>query len=137
MTPKSIARLSPLALFVLALLAGAAAQAPPQQPPAESNAQLGETERPAKKTTKLHIVVKSGEDSKPVAAAQVDVIQDDADFSIQVHTDSDGIADMVVPRGKVLIQVIAAHFAVGGASQTLQSEKQTVEIKLSVQAAHN
>lgn len=138
MNAKSIGKLATLVFLMVALLGVGAAQSPPTGSPAE-NAPPAAGEKPAKKTTKLHLVVKGGEDSKPVAGAQVDITSQDegADFSTEIHTGPDGIADIVVPRGKVLIQVIAAHFAVGGASQNLQSEKQTVEIKLSVQAANN
>lgn len=138
MNAKSIGKLATVVFLMFALLGIAAAQSPPAGHPAE-NAPPAATERPAKKTTKLHLVVRGGEDSKPVGGAQVEITSQEqgADFSTEVHTGSDGSADVVVPRGKVLIQVIAAHFAVGGASQNLQSEKQTVEIKLSVQAANN
>ena len=137
MSKKTTMKLAALGFFVLLALSSVSAQGPQGSSPENNPAPPGD--KPAKKTTKLHVVVKGGEDSKPIAAAQVDVTsqEEGVNFSAQVHTDATGGADLVVPRGKVLIQVIAAHFPVAGAAPTLQGEKQTVEIKLSAQTANN
>lgn len=130
-----------LALFTLIVSGAAGAQRSPQEPQNETGSQPNGPDKTAKKreTTKLHVVVTAGQDPQPVAHAQVDVTskEEGDDFSASAHTDSDGGADLTVPRGKVLIQVIAEHWPVGGALQTLQGEKETVKIKLSVQAADN
>jgi hypothetical protein len=131
--------LAALALFALILSAGAQAQSPPQTSQDESSSQPKDTAKSPKKTTKLHVVVTAGEDPKPVAHAQVDVTWkgEGETISTSAHTDPGGMADLTVPRGKVQIQVIAEHWSSGGTFQDLQGEKETVKIKLSVQAANN
>jgi hypothetical protein len=134
MKKGSIGKFAVLALFVLVLLCSARAQSSPQGSQDENNSQPKESEKPVKKreTTKLHVVVTAGEDPKPIAAAQVDVTskEEGVNFSTSARTDSDGGVDLTVPRGKVLIQVIAQHWNSGGVLRNLKGEKETVEIKL-------
>jgi archaellin len=136
---KQMEGLATLLVFVLVLVAAALAQAPAPPPPAaDGGTPAKEAPRPAR-TTKLHIIVRGGPGATPISAAKVEVTsqEEGSNFSARAHTGADGGADLVVPRGKVLIQVIAAHWDVGGASPVLQQDKQTVEINLAVQAAHN
>ena len=128
-----------LAIFTLIFLGGARGQSPPQAPQDESSSQPQDHDKTAKKkeTTKLHLVVTAGGDPKPVAHAQVDVTskEEGESFTTTVFTNSSGEVDFTVPRGKMLIQVIAAHLPSGGALCNLKEEKDTVEIMLSDPAA--
>jgi hypothetical protein len=130
----SIGKLALLALFMLVLL-GARTQSSPQESQDENNSPPQEPDKAVKKraTTKLHVVVTAGQDPKPIAAAQVDVTskEEGVTFSASARTDTGGGADfLTVPRGKVLIQVVARHWNAGGVLRNLQGEKETVEIKL-------
>ena len=129
----SIGKLALLALFMLVLL-GARTQSSPQESQDENNSPPKESDKAVKKraTTKLHVVVTAGQDPKPIAAAQVDVTskEEGVTFSASARTDNGGGADLTVPRGKVLIQVVARHWNAGGVLRNLQGEKETVEIKL-------
>jgi hypothetical protein len=130
----SIGKLALLALFMLVLL-GARTQSSPQESQDENNPPPQEPDKAVKKraTTKLHVVVTAGQDPKPIAAAQVDVTskEEGVTFSASARTDTGGVADfLTVPRGKVLIQVVARHWNAGGVLRNLQGEKETVEIKL-------
>jgi hypothetical protein len=137
MKKELIGKFGVLALFMLVLVAGTQAQSP-QESQDKDNSPPNQPEKAAKKkaTTKLHVVVTAvvtaGEDPKPIAGAQVDVTwkEEGVDDSASGHTGEDGGVDLTVPRGKVLIQVIARHWNLGGASRDLQAEKETVEIRL-------
>lgn len=93
-----------------------------------------EAEKSAKKAanTKLHIAVIAGQPSQPVQAAHVDVKWEEANVpSMTKITDQTGVVDFLdVPRGKVLIQVIAQHWQSGGVRCKLKKEIETVTITL-------
>jgi hypothetical protein len=131
---NSVMEATSLAALALVLLAGAHPQTSTQPPGDQNSPPPAEGARPARQraTTKLHVVVTAGDDNKPVAAAQVDVNsrEEGVSFSATMRTNSSGGADFVVPRGKMLIQVIAQHWNADGVIKTLQGEKETVEIKL-------
>ena len=81
--------------------------------------------------TKLRVKVTS-EDASPVQAAQVDVTSEEEGITFHkvVRTGHDGIADLEVPRGKVLVQVTAPHCDIAGSRVKLKESEEKVEIKL-------
>jgi hypothetical protein len=134
MKNRSIIKAKRLAALALLLLGGAYSQTSTQPPSEQNNPTPAEEARPPRQrpTTKLHVLVTAGDDNKPVAAAQVDVNsrEEGVNFSATMRTNSNGGADFVVPRGKVLIQVVAQHWNADGVIKSLQGDREIVEIKL-------
>jgi hypothetical protein len=130
---RSIGKIGVSTLFVLVWLGTVSLQSSPRAPQEGKDSQT-DSEKPAKKneTTQLHVVVISAQNNKPIKAAQVDVTSTDEDlkFSKTVRTGNDGVIDLIVPRGNMLIQAIADHFDTNGEVRNLQAEKERVEIKL-------
>lgn len=102
------------------------------QPPAK-----GKAEKPSG-TTKLRIEVTGGEKPQPVEAASVYVkyaheriLAKDKKIEMNLKTNRDGIARVPeIPRGKVLIQVVAEGWKPFGRWYDLQEEEQTIKIQL-------
>ena len=117
--------LAPISLFV-ALSISLPAQA---QDEGKDTEKKQDTKKPL---TKLHVKVTAGDEAAPVQAAQVDVTSEEEGVSFHkiVRTDHDGKADLDVPRGKVLVQVTAPHWDIGGTRCKLKDQDEQVEIKL-------
>ncbi len=127
---SAISAWSALNLSLLVLLAlGAAAQ---------SQKQKGEQFQGEPATTKLRIEVVAGEKDEPVENASVYVkfVQErklarDKKIEMDVKTNRNGIAGVPsVPRGKVLVQVVAPGWKTFGQWYDLDKPEQTIKIKL-------
>jgi len=89
-------------------------------------------------STKLRIEVTAGEKGEPVENASVYVryqqdrlLLKDKKIEMNVKTNRDGTAKLPsLPRGKVLIQVIAQGWKTFGQWYELDQEEQTIKIKL-------
>jgi hypothetical protein len=88
--------------------------------------------------TKLHVEVTAGENNQPVESASVYVrfVQEralgkDRKTEMNVKTNQDGIVKVPdVPRGKVLIQVVAEGWKTFGRWYDIEGEEQTIKIHL-------
>jgi hypothetical protein len=82
-------------------------------------------------STKLKVIV-TGDDDKPVAGGQVDILseEENVQFHRVMRTDGGGVVEIVVPRGKVRIQVVAQHWNSSGVRRKLEGEQELVSIKL-------
>lgn len=90
--------------------------------------------------TRLTIEVTAGESSKPVANASVYVrygeghtflLHKHKEAELDLKTDQDGSVKVPeVPRGKVMIQIIAPGWHTFGQWYDLDKEEETIEIKL-------
>jgi len=116
--------------------------------PAPSRAQSeavskGKAERPASahdsnSATKLRIEVTGGEKDQPVEGASVYVkyvhehkLAKDKKVEMNVKTNPEGVTKVPgVPRGKVLIQVVAEGWKPFGRWYDLDAEEQTIKIHL-------
>lgn len=125
-------RLLPL-VVAAALLLGATLLARPQ-----SN---GKKEEKAKEsaTTNLRIEVTAGDKNEPVSNASVYVrferpgslLHKDKKIEMNLRTNQEGVTKVPdVPRGKVLIQVIASGWKTFGQWYTLEKDEETIKIKL-------
>ena len=135
MPRKLILTVVVMASFVLLALPGATLPASFGQEAQEENkdaAKKPDKTESKKSLIKLHIAVTAGNPAAPVQAAHVDVTSEEAgvDYHKIVVTDHDGVADMEVPRGRILIQVTAPHFEIGGDRRTLTKGTETIDIKL-------
>ena len=92
-------------------------------------------------TTNLHIEVTAGDKSEPVGNASVYVrferpgsllrLHKDKKVEMNLRTNQEGVTKVSdVPRGKVLIQVIASGWKTFGQWYTLEKEEETIKIKL-------
>jgi hypothetical protein len=105
----------------------------------------GQSSSPAKPKTekqsgfaKLHVEVTAGEKNQPVESASVYVrfVQEralgkDRKTEMNVKTNHDGIVKVPdVPRGKVLIQVVAEGWKTFGRWYDIEGEEQTIKIHL-------
>ncbi len=103
----------------------------------QSNSQLkGKAEKQGG-TTKLRIEVTAGEKNQPVENASVYVryveegLLKEKKREMNVKTNREGVAKVPdVPRGKVLIQVIAEGWKTFGRWYELDSDEQTIKIHL-------
>lgn len=104
-------------------------------------AQSGDKENKENKgaaTTKLRVEVSAGEKPAPVDNASVYVkyqkertLAKDQTIEMNLKTNREGVARANgVPRGKVLIQVIAPGWKTFGAWYDLNQEEQTIKISL-------
>lgn len=100
-----------------------------------------EKEKAAQKggeSTKLRIEVTAGEKSEPVDSASVYVkfqkerlLAKDKMIEMNVKTNREGVAKIpTVPRGKVLVQVIAPGWKTYGKWYDVSEEEQTIKINL-------
>jgi hypothetical protein len=108
--------------------------------PSVLNAQTGD--KPAKQkqegTTKLRIEVTAGDEGKPVDGASVyvrytegRVLGKDKKIEQNWKTNKEGVVKVPeLPRGKVLIQVIAPGWKTFGQWYELDQDEQTVKIRL-------
>lgn len=88
--------------------------------------------------TKLHVEVTAGEKNQPVESASVyvrfvqeRVLGKDKKTEMNVKTNHDGIVKVPdVPRGKVLIQVVAEGWKTFGRWYDIEGEEQTIKIHL-------
>lgn len=98
-------------------------------------------EKPSSKdneSTKLRIEVTAGEKSEPVDSASVYVkfqkerlLAKDKMIEMNVKTNREGVAKIpTVPRGKVLVQVIAPGWKTYGKWYDVSEEEQTIKINL-------
>lgn len=90
-------------------------------------------------TTNLRIEVTAGEKSESVSNASVYVrferpgglLHKDKKVEMNLRTNQEGVTKVPdVPRGKVLIQVIASGWKTFGQWYTLEKEEETIKIKL-------
>jgi len=115
--------------FAILLVLGVAAQ---------SQKQKGEQFQGEPTATKLRIEVVAGEKDEPVdnASVYVKFVQErklarDKKIEMNVKTNRNGIASVPrVPRGKVLVQVIAPGWKTFGQWYDLDKTEQTIRIKL-------
>jgi len=120
-----------LLLGALALLLPATASSQ-AQPPAKA--------KPEKPTgvTRLRIEVTAGEKGQPVENASVYVkfvqersLAKNKKFEMNVKTNHEGFAKVPeIPRGKLLIQVVAEGWKPFGRWYEVQEEEQTIKIRL-------
>ena len=105
---------------------------------AQSNAKpKGKPEKPAG-VTKLRIEVTAGEKDQAVESASVYVkfvqgrtLAKDKKFEMNVKTNRDGVAKVPkIPKGKVLIQVIAEGWKPFGRWYDVEEDEQTIKIHL-------
>jgi hypothetical protein len=128
-----ITRAALLAVIMLLGLPGNSLPLPAAQGTQDqNNSPPKEAEKPESKKTKLHIVVTAGQPAAPVQAAHVDVSsqEDHPDLPAIKITDPSGVVDLDVPRGKVLIQVIAQHWSTDGVYCKLTKKNETVRFTL-------
>lgn len=121
------------ALAVCALLLPAASLA-------QSNQAKGKTEKAEKQTsgTRLRIEVTAGEKNQPVESASVYVryaqeraLRKDKQTEMNVKTNREGVAKTPeVPRGKVLVQVVAQGWKTFGRWYDVEGDEQTIKIHL-------
>lgn len=120
--------------LALAQSGGANQPAPPEKP---STQEKKETKAPDSRTTKLRIVVTANE--KPVGNASVYVkfsepgglFRHDKLAEMSFKTNEDGSVKVPeVPRGKILIQVIAKGWHTYGKWYEIEAESETIQIKL-------
>ena len=126
---------SKFALFACAvlLLSAAAFALPPQKDKKDAGSK-------GQKTIKLHIIVTGGEKDSPVANASVYVRFSEESGLIRkkeklaemnLKTNQEGSVKVPpVPRGKVLIQVIAPGWKTYGQWYTLDKDEDMIKIKL-------
>ena len=90
-------------------------------------------------TTNLHIEVTAGDKNEPVSNASVYVrferpgglLHKDKKIEMNLRTNQEGVTKVPdVPRGKVLIQVIASGWKTFGQWYTLEKDEETIKIKL-------
>ncbi|MBI3406054.1 MAG: hypothetical protein HY046_11420 [Acidobacteria bacterium] len=89
-------------------------------------------------TVKLRIEVTAGEKDQPVDSASVYVryeeersLRKDKKFEMNLKTNRDGVTKVPgVPRGKILIQVIAQGWKTFGQWYDLEQDEQVIKIKL-------
>jgi hypothetical protein len=131
MPRKLIVTVVVMASFAMLALTAAARPASSKQEAQKENNDAAKKPE-SKSLTKLHIAVTAGNPAAPVQAAHVDVTSEEAgvDYHKIVVTDHDGVADIEVPRGRILIQVTAQHFEISGDRRTLTKATETVDIKL-------
>jgi hypothetical protein len=101
----------------------------------------GKKEEKAKEsaTTNLRIEVTAGDKNEPVSNASVYVrferpgslLHKDKKIEMNLRTNQEGVTKVPdVPRGKVLIQVIASGWKTFGQWYTLEKDEETIKIKL-------
>lgn len=132
-------------VLMAATWAGSAAvvsrAAPPQQqnpPPENAPAQKPNTAAPQSDTVTIHIEVTAGEKEKPVEGASIYVrfteprkLRHDHKVEMNVKTTPQGKARVpFVPKGSVLIQVIAEGWKTFGKSFEITSDEQVIKIHL-------
>ncbi len=127
-----------MALVLVALLMPPAVPAQPQGKDAQASKESKDKEKEKENgTTSLRIEVK-GEKSEAVDNASVYVkyqhermLAKDKTIEMNVKTNGEGIARVPsVPRGKVLVQVIAPGWKTFGQWYELSSNEQTIKITL-------
>ncbi len=132
---KTSLAISKFVLFAcVALLLAAAAFALPLQKEKKDTGSKGQ------QTIKLHIIVTGGEKDSPVANASVYVrFSEESGFirkkenlaEMNLKTNQEGSVKVPpVPRGKVLIQVIAPGWKTYGQWYTLDKDEDMIKIKL-------
>ena len=89
------------------------------------------------KPTRLRIEVTAGEKNHPVENASVYVkyaqeraLTKDKKIEMNLKTNRDGVAKVDIPRGKVLVQVIAEGWKPFGRWYDLEEDEQTIKIRL-------
>ena len=86
-------------------------------------------------TTKIHLQVTAGEENRPVDNASVYVRFEQGRrhklVEMNLKTNQDGSVKVPeVPRGKILIQVVATGWKTFGQWYVLEKEEETIKIKL-------
>ncbi|MGB8524070.1 MAG: carboxypeptidase-like regulatory domain-containing protein [Candidatus Acidiferrales bacterium] len=108
-----------------------------QAPPTESDKKDKKSSEPA--TVKLKIEVVSGSDGKPVGNASVYVrynesggfLHKDKLAELNFKTNQDGSAKVPeIPQGRILIQVIAKGWHTYGKWYDIDTDEQTIQVKL-------
>jgi hypothetical protein len=108
-----------------------------QAPPAKSDKKDKKSSEPA--TVKLKIEVVSGSDGKPVGNASVYVrynesggfLHKDKLAELNFKTNQDGSVKVPeIPQGKILIQVIAKGWHTYGKWYDIDTDEQTIQVKL-------
>ena len=106
---------------------------------AQSQSKAKEEKTKESGTTNLRIEVTAGDKNDPVDNASVYVRYDrpggllhkDKKIEMNLRTNQEGVTKVPdVPRGKVLIQVIASGWKTFGQWYTLDKEAETIKIKL-------
>lgn len=127
---------------LLGLLVCAAPTARPQDRGKEKQASAEKASKAVEKdsgaSTKLRIEVVAGEKDEPVDNASVYVkytrersLAKDQRIEMNTKTNRSGVATIAgVPRGKVLVQVIAQGWKTFGQWYDLEKSEQTIQIKL-------
>lgn len=103
-----------------------------------ARAQAGDQTGPAGKTARLSIEVTAGPENKPVAEASVYLKYVAASkhgkqgkIELNLKTNQEGVTHSPeIPRGQVLIQVVAPNWKPFGQYYDAQSDDQTVQIHL-------
>ena len=128
--------LSPLALVLFFSFGGASVKCA-QQPPSASEEKKPEKPGPPEPVT-IRIEVTAGDNNKPVEAASIYVryneahkIKADKLVEMNVKTTPEGRARVpLVPKGKILIQVIAKGYQTFGDTFEVNEAEKTIEVKL-------
>jgi hypothetical protein len=109
----------------------------PAGTPGQSHSQAKRKAEKQSGTTKLRIEVTAGEKSQPVENASIYVryveesLLKNKNREMNLKTNRDGVVKVPeVPRGKVLIQVIAEGWKTFGRWYDLESDEQTIKIHL-------
>lgn len=103
---------------------------------AVSSQPAGDKDKKSKEppTTKIHLQVTAGENDAPVDNASVYVRYEGHRHKLvemNLKTNQDGSVKVPeVPRGKVLIQVIATGWKTFGQWYNLEKEEETIKVKL-------
>ncbi len=113
---------------------GAQASASPQAAGQKDQKKKDDAER----TTTLKIVVTGGDKNQPVENASVYIryrearfLRKDRQIELNLKTNREGVAQMPdLPRGTVLIQVVAEGWNTFGHYYTLDQDRQTIQIHL-------
>lgn len=129
----SMSRLRPLVVAGVALFLSTAVAI------AQSNSSDKNDKSSESGTTKLRIEVIAGDKDAPVANASVYVrftksggfLRKDKKFEMSLKTSQEGtVKAPEIPRGKVLIQVVAPGWKTFGKWYTLEKDEETIKIKL-------
>ncbi len=117
-------------IVALAMVACFAAAAPSSRPNDDKDKKSKEA-----LTTRIHLQVTAGEENKPVGNASVYVRYEQGRrhkmAEMNFKTNQDGSVKVPeVPRGKVLIQVVAQGWKTFGHWYVLEKEEETIKIKL-------
>jgi|GEM_PF-1564978 hypothetical protein len=112
---------------------------PSARPPSQQSRQADHKKREEKdRTTTLKVVVTGGDNNEPVENASVYIryretrfLRKDRQIELNLKTNREGVVQMPdLPRGTVLIQVVAEGWNTFGHYYTLDQDRQTIQIHL-------